>query len=340
LTLPPETSAPNGLAVSVALCTYNGARFIREQVRSICLQTRPPREIVLSDDASSDGCVEFAREEVDACNASRPDSPVALRVLRNATPLRVTKNFEQAVRACDGDLIALCDQDDVWLPDRLARMSAEFDRRPGLVLLFTDARRVDEARRELGASLFDTLEVEPAELARVHGGEAFDVLLRRNLAAGATTIFRRALLDDALPFPAEWLHDEWLAILAAALGGVDLLEAPLIEYRQHGANQVGARSHGLRDKIRKALAARGEAHAKRLRKAERLLERLLALGARVPPAAVEKARAKVAHQRVRAALPAPRIARCVPVLREAVTGRYGLYGYGARGALRDLLEAA
>ena len=327
------------LSISVALCTHNGERFIREQIRSICLQTRPPLEIVLSDDASSDGGVDLARQTVAECNRARPEAPIALRVLQNAAPLRVTKNFEQAVRACEGDLVALSDQDDVWHPERLDLMASAFERRDDLLLLHTDARLVDGERRDLGGSLFQSLEVTPAEIAQIHGGQAFDVFLRRNLVTGATVVFRRALLQSALPFPAEWLHDEWLATMAAALGGVDLLPQTLIDYRQHGANQIGARRRGLVEKVRLATASRGDTHARRVARAERLLERLRGLGDQVAAAHVEEARWKVAHERLRAGLPAARCARLVPVLRELWAGGYGRFGYGTRGAVRDIVES-
>jgi glycosyltransferase involved in cell wall biosynthesis len=327
-------------AISVALCTRNGALFIREQVRSICLQTLPPREIVLSDDASSDDTVAIARRTVEECATERPQRPIALRVLENAEALRVTKNFEQAVRACRHELIALSDQDDVWHPDRLARAAVEFQRRADLILLHGDARLVDGARQDLGVSLLQTLEATRDELASIHAGRAFDVLLRRNLATGATTAFRRSLLDVALPFPSEWLHDEWLAIIASAVGRVDVLEAALIEYRQHGRNQIGAGRMGWTGKLRKAISSRGDSHARRALKAKILLARLGSLGGKVDAATMEKCQLKLAHEEFRAALPSRRIARCLPVLREASKGNYSRFGYGAQGMLRDLLEAA
>lgn len=327
------------LFISVALCTHNGARFIAEQVRSICLQTLPPMEIVLSDDASTDGCVEVAQAALEACLHERPGLSIELRVIRNAPALRVTKNFEQAVSACRGELVALSDQDDVWHPERLARMAAEFERRPDLLLLHTDARLVDGDRKDLGQSLFHALEVRPFELEWIHAGRAFDVFLRRNLVTGATTVFRRSLLDQALLFPTEWLHDEWLAIVASAIGRVDVLEDELIEYRQHESNQIGARRDTFAAKVRKALASRGDTHVNRAIKAELLLERLLSLGDMVAPDTIRKLRDKLVHQRFRAALPPSRLARCLPVLREALTGRYNKFGRGARGVVRDLFES-
>ncbi len=328
--------------ISVALCTYNGAAFIREQLRSICLQSLPPDEIVLSDDASRDGCVELARETVEACRRERPGLAVELKVLVNPVALRVVKNFEQAVRACRGTLIALSDQDDAWHPERLERLVAEFRRRPELRLLHSDARLVDGQGAPLGGTLFHAIEVTRSELDRMHAGQAFDVLLRRNIVTGATTVLHRDLLDAVLPFPVEWVHDEWIATVAAAFARIDTLEEQLIDYRQHGGNQIGARRDSFREKVRKALASRGTTHVERARKAELLLERLEALaqaGTPVAPATFEKLRGKIVHQRFRAHLPGPRLARCLPILREAMTGRYDLYGRGVRGIVRDLFES-
>lgn len=327
------------LSVSVALCTHNGARFVGEQVRSICLQSLPPADIVLSDDASTDGCVEVAQNALEACLRERPGLAIGFRAIRNVPALRVTKNFEQAARACTGDLIALSDQDDVWHPDRLARMVAPFDQRPDLLLLHSDARLVDDDLKELGLSLFHALEVKSFERAWIHEGRAFDVFLRRNLVTGATTLFRRSLLEQALDFPKEWLHDEWLGIVASAIGRVDVLEDALIDYRQHESNQIGARRDSFTEKVRKALASRGTTHQERALKAELLLERLLSLGDQVAPDTIQKLRDKLEHQRFRAALPASRVARCLPVLREAMTGRYEKFGRGTRGVVRDLFES-
>jgi len=327
--------------ISVALCTYNGARYIAEQIRSICEQSLPPQSIVVSDDASTDGCVDVARAELDACMRERPGLVIGFREIRNATSLRVTRNFEQAVRACSGGLIALCDQDDVWHPERLERMVTEFVKRPDLLLLHSDARLVDGERRDLGHSLFRALEVTPLELAQIHAGQAFDALLRRNLVTGATTMFRRSLLNTALPFPKEWVHDEWLGIVAAAIGRVDVIEDELIDYRQHANNQIGASRNTFIGNVRKAVAPRGAIHFERASKAELLRERLEAIGAPVvSPAKIDLARGKVAHQRFRSLLPRVRAARFIPVAREALSGRYDRFGRGFRAIVSDLLEAA
>jgi glycosyltransferase involved in cell wall biosynthesis len=323
------------LDVSVALCTRNGARYLPEQVRSICAQTPLPREIVLSDDGSTDDTLAVVRDTLAQCGVAEQ---VALRVFSNTPPLGVTRNFEQAARACSHELIALCDQDDAWHPGRLARMVAQFEARPDLLLLHTDARLVDAELKPLGSTLFHALEVQPAELAAIAGGEAFGVLLRRNLVTGATTMFRKILLDTALPFAPEWVHDEWLAAVAAAIGRMDVLPEPTIDYRQHASNQIGARRLTLSEKMAKAFAERGDKHVARLRRAEALLQRLQQLGTRVPAAYLEAQRAKVEHQRFRAELPAARPLRLLPILIEAARGRYARFGRGGHAIAQDLLE--
>ncbi|MDP9604542.1 UNVERIFIED_ORG: glycosyltransferase involved in cell wall biosynthesis [Variovorax paradoxus] len=323
------------LEVSVALCTRNGARYLPEQIRSICEQTPLPREIVLSDDGSTDDTLAVVRDTLAQCGMS---DRIVLRVFSNSPPLGVTRNFEQAVRACSHDLIALCDQDDVWHPGRLARMVAQFEARPDLLLLHTDARLVDGDLKPLGSTLFHALEVRPAELEAIASGEAFGVLQRRNLVTGATTMFRKTLLDAALPFAPEWVHDEWLAAVAAATGRMDVLPEPTIDYRQHGNNQIGARRLTLSEKVAKAFVERGDKHVARLRRAEALLKRLEQLGERVRAGCLDAQRDKVAHQRFRAGLPAARPLRLLPILLEAARGRYARFGRGKQAIVQDVFE--
>ncbi len=199
---------------------------------------------------------------------------------------------------------------------------------------------VDGDLKPLGSTLFTALEIKPEELAAIADGRAFEALQRRNLVTGATTVFRRSLLAAALPFPPEWVHDEWLAAIASATGRMDVLPEPLIDYRQHAANQIGARRPTLKQKLAKAVAARGTKHAERLRRAEVLLLRLEALGAEVSSRYVEAQRAKVAHQRFRTRLPSSRAVRWLPVLIAAAQGRYARFDRGWQSVVQDLLERA
>jgi glycosyltransferase involved in cell wall biosynthesis len=319
--------------ISVALCTHNGEEFLAAQLESILDQTLPPDEIVLSDDASTDSTVALA-ESIVAEHAGR----TVLRVLRNSPALGVARNFQQAVTATRGDLIALSDQDDVWYPQRLERMAAVFDARPDLLLLHGDARLVDGAGEPIGPTVFEAIEASPWERSTIHAGRAFDVLIRRNLAVGATTIFRRGLLELAVPFADGWIHDEWLAIVAAASGegAVDFVDEPLVAYRQHGRNQIGARKLSFSGKVGRVMEPRRTRNARLLSAFTGLSERVEALP--VSAHVLERSREKLAHERVRSALPAARVRRIVPVLREARSGRYATCGRGWADVLRDLVQ--
>ena len=326
------------LTVSVALCTHNGERFLPAQLSSILNQTAPPREIVVSDDASTDSTVELVQRVVSEFRNLHPDFELELRVLRNAIPLGVARNFEQAILACTSELVALCDQDDVWVEDRLERMSAEFAGRPDLELLHSDAYLIDEGGRKLPGTLFSALEVSDESLLAIHSGDAFRVLLRRNLVTGATAVIRRTFAAKAAPFPDSWVHDEWLAMAASVLGEMDVLEEPLIEYRQHGTNQIGATKLSVIGKFRRILEPGALRNRRLLKRATALAERFEAIQDRISLQQLACAHGKLLHEQLRASLPPARIARLVPVLRELGTGRYTQFGRGFSDAMRDILQ--
>lgn len=322
--------------VSVALGTHNGARYLREQLESILGQTHPVDEIVLSDDASGDGTVELAEQLIDEHQATDAATP-SLVVLRNPVALGVTANFEQALTAASGDLIALSDQDDVWHPDRIARALAAFARRPGAELAAADARLVDEQGAPLGATLFGTLGVDVPLRLRLETDAAFDELLKRNVLTGATMVVVRSLVLRATPFPASWVHDEWLGIVASVGGGLAVVPEPVIDYRQHSGNQIGVSRLGAGGKMARLQEPRTERNAQLFDRARDLAERLPSIAGH--DANVETAvRGKLAHEVMRQAIPAGRLRRLGPVWREWRAGAYGRYGRGAQDVLRDLVQ--
>jgi glycosyltransferase involved in cell wall biosynthesis len=325
--------------VSVALCTYNGERFIGEQVASILAQSVLPTEIVLSDDASSDETVAVAETVVAAWLAENPDRAVDFVVLRNTAALGVTGNFEQAIAATTGDFVALSDQDDVWHSNRIERALAAFGISPQTLLLHSDARLVDAGGEALDDTLFSAYDVNSAGIATIRAGAAFDILARRTIVTGATTMIRRPLFELAKPFPAGWVHDEWLAIVASALGALDVIDEQLIDYRQHGANEIGAATLSFFGKFRRMLEPRSDRNRRLLERSESLAERFAAMP-QIPAEFADIVRAKLQHERVRSALPARRLLRLPAVVRELRTGRYARFGRGVADAVRDLLQPA
>lgn len=321
--------------ISVAMCTYNGARWVAEQVRSIFAQDVAIDEFIVSDDASADDTLAIIEREVAAAGHS-----AVLRIIRNQTPLGVTANFEQALLATTGEFVALSDQDDRWQAGRLSRALAVFDADPAATLTFGDARIIDGDGEPTGAALFATLGVSADERARVEAGRALDALLRRNLVTGATVLLRRELIDRAVPFPIDWVHDEWLAVVAALTSRVAIVPGDVIDYRIHGGNQIGVARLTPTVAIGRLTEPRGERNRRMASQWAQLESRVPALGAQVTPADAELVRNKAAHERFRAALPASRFGRIRPVLRHARTGAYSQFSRGPQDVLRDLVQPA
>ncbi|MEV8253430.1 glycosyltransferase family 2 protein [Rhodoglobus sp. NPDC076762] len=320
------------VTISVALCTHNGATHVAEQLTSILEQVPAPDEIIVSDDASTDDTLAIVRETA----AHYP--AVQLTVLQNQEPLGVTKNFEQVIRACRGDLIALSDQDDVWYPGRIALFEREFASRPGVALIHSDANLIAADGSSLGHSLSEALGMSANEVAAIHAGDAFRFLLRRNLVTGACTVFRRSLVEYAAPFPSGWVHDEWLGIIASAVSATDILEQPTIGYRQHGANQIGATKLTLVGKFRRMIEPRRARNERIASNMAVLLDRLQRLGARVDREKVEHMLGKVRHEEMRNGLPENRIRRIRTVSTALVAGNYSRFSRGPLDALRDIVQ--
>ena len=318
---------------SIALCTYRGERFVAAQLTSI-FEARPTcTELVVVDDASGDGTPDVVKRALDAWQGR-----AVLEI--NAVNRGSLRSFEHALRLTTEPIVFLADQDDLWHPAKPARMLAQFAMRPDLLLLHSDARLVDDAMQPLGHTLLQAIEASSGERAAIRHGDAFDAFVRRNIATGATIAMRRSLLEAALPIPDGWVHDEWLATIASAIGRVDFLDEPLIDYRQHANNQIGARKLSWRDKVVKAFDKPGDYYTGQLIRATALLDRLVALGPRVPPDRLVKVREKLAHLRVRDALPKNRFARLRPIAGEWWSGSYQRYSTGMKSLVRDLLHGA
>jgi glycosyltransferase involved in cell wall biosynthesis len=320
--------------VSVAMCTCNGAQYVAEQVLSILAQTRLPDEVIVFDDASDDDTVSI----IETLWRARPGRAPTLHLRRNPQRLGVVRNFESALAACGGDLIALSDQDDRWHPQRLELMTRHFQQDPHLLLLHTNARIIDGEGQDSGHTLFDALQATESELMAIESGRGWEPLLSRNLVTGATAVLRSQLRDVAVPVPAGWLHDEWLGMVAALLGGLRVEPTCLIDYRQHGKNQVGARRATLLELARRAASDRADWHAKVALRARELAARAQLLNPPIPSHVLTSIQEKDAHHAVRAALPAARVARLLPIWNEWRTGRYLRFGRGVQGVLRDVLQ--
>lgn len=205
-------------SLSIALASYNGERFLAAQLRSILSQIDANDEIVIVDDASTDGTLDVV--------ASFGDDRV--RVLRNERNSGVLAAFERALAATRNDIVLLSDQDDIWLPGKVREILARFELDPAVLLVLSDAEVIDEGGRV----------IDPSFMA-LRGGfrGSFPATLIKNRYLGCAMAFRRRLLESALPIPRDVpMHDMWLGALAASVGKVVFVDRPLTQYRRHGGN--------------------------------------------------------------------------------------------------------
>lgn len=226
-------------AISVALCCCDGAPFIEEQLRSIAQQTLLPAEVVVVDDASEDGTPERVEALVNQL-------PFSLRLERNASRLGVVKNFERAIGLCRNTYCALCDQDDIWLPEKLALLAGAIREREATrgcdtpVLVHSGYRYLLQDRREVEPPPFQqSRQARPADRLRR--------LVLQNFVTGCTALLNRALVTRALPIPGDAvMHDWWLALHAAAAGEIVFVPQATSLYRRHpGTYTRGEREPGL-----------------------------------------------------------------------------------------------
>lgn len=234
-------------SIEVVLPTYNGTAFLEQQVESIAAQSLRPQRLLLRDDGSSDGTLSLI-----SCLQERYGD--WLQVLPADGNLGCTANVSRLLEATSAAYVALADQDDLWLPQKLEQALAlmqQLERHHGAatpLLVHSDLELVDEFGAPLGCSYLQRQRLDPQRMALVD-------LALTNVVTGCTALLNRALLRQALPIPSEALmHDWWLALVASGCGQIALVEPPGVLYRQHGGNVLGARGTGPLAMVAKLLS--------------------------------------------------------------------------------------
>lgn len=247
---PSPVPAPSAASGTIAVCLAAfepDPALLSVQIQSLRDQTDPDWICIVSDGGSGEAGFGHLRAEIG-------DDP-RFRVSRSATRLDPYRNFERALTLVPADaaLIALCDQDDRWYPDKLAALRAGLG---DAQLVYSDQRLISPDGRLLRDSLWTGRRHDPANIAS---------LLVANTAPGAAMLFRRELLDRALPFPVLPglpFHDHWLALAGLASGRLAYVDRPLYDYVQHGGAVQGVVAAGGSDPERGPLAAwRGAARS-------------------------------------------------------------------------------
>ena len=324
--------APTRLSAGVAMCTYNGGRFLRAQLESIALQSELPQRMAIVDDGSVDGSWELLQRWA-------ATAPFEVQLHRNSENLGVVRNFERAIGLLEQDVVFLADQDDIWYPDKLKKFVDCFIADPELGLLHSDADLIDGDGRLLRRRLFDTLLVTAQERQEVGDGKAYRVYSKRNLVTGAASAFRRTILLHALPFSGIWVHDEWLAFIAALTSKVVLMDESLMSYRLHGSNAIGVPIPNLAWRIRTIVSAFWQpvSHRQCLRAARLREMESRAVGIGATPEMQCYLAAAADHADFRSQLPRNPVTRFLRVLEERRAGNYHAWSNGETSILHDLL---
>ncbi len=232
--------------IAILLATYNGAPHLAAQLDSLLAQTHTDWQLLARDDGSTD------------------DTPLILADYRARYPDRITilpgygrrlgasANFAALMTSADADYLMFCDQDDVWLPEKIERAMAamnELAAQHGAdlsLLVHTDLAVTDARLQSVEPSLWRYQHTDPAHSTQLNR------VLVQNYATGCTMLFNRAARDLALPIPtAAMMHDWWLALVVAAFGQVGFVDTPLVLYRQHGLNDIGAQGFTAGDVLRR-----------------------------------------------------------------------------------------
>jgi hypothetical protein len=243
---------------------------------------------------------------------------------------------------CQGDVIALCDQDDIWDSQKLHATEERFVENPNAGLVFTDAEIVDAKANPLGYKLWETLDFDKALQERLRSPEAFGILSQRPLVTGATMAFRTEFRDLILPIPLAiaLIHDGWIALMISLVSAVDLIDRPLMQYRQHDTQQLGASLSGPA-KIPTGILERARirySFAEEIKKLEVVRERVRARKDRYEFKFEADIDQRLNHMRKRVEISQSRLSGIGSAFGELLSGRYHRYSNGFYSVAKDLLR--
>lgn len=234
------------------MATYNGEQYILEQLQSLANQTHLPLELVVGDDGSKDRTLEIIEE-------FRAYAPFPVRVYQNETNLGFARNFLATAKRCNGDWVSFCDQDDVWLPNKLAEATGAITKAPNSSMVLQNAWLCNDEILSCGKKFPDKLTAGIYQRSRQYG---FWVWL------GFLQTVHRDIIDlwdgDFLPqnyFPdhLEYSHDKWTCVIANAIGGIIVCDEPVALYRRHEAALTGSYTQQtVGERLAKARGVSGE----------------------------------------------------------------------------------
>ena len=327
--------------ISVALCTFNGEKYLEEQLMSILNQSKMVHELVVYDDGSTDNTPIILENF-----KSKAPFPVYLNF--NKKNLGVIRNFELCLKACSGEYIFLCDQDDYWESSKVAVQLAYLQKNPDKMAVFSNAHLMDDSSNLIGETSFERIQFGPGtqELFKKKSG-AFELLLNGYLVTGAALLIRKSIINRILPFPEiipELIHDAWIGFYLSMFDELGFITDPLIKYRTHTNQQVGLvgkeRKITIKDRFIRGRQARLERIEKKMIHAQRLSHTISQLE-NIPSDIIRRLEKRYKFYEFRLRLPKLRVLRFFPILIQFLNGHYKENENGKyyRTALSDLVES-
>lgn len=207
--------------ISICLATYNGQKYLKEQLDSIVNQTYKDIEVIVQDDCSTDNTVNILDTYKDK---------LKITIYKNNKNLGYIKNFETLLKKATGDYIAICDQDDIWELDKLEILINNIEENS---LIYANSLLVDEDGNSLNKTLSDKLKNNFID------SDSCLNFLYDNCVSAHAMLFKKELLDFVFPFPSHIYFDAWIAATAASLNGVKYIDENFVKYRQHQNNTLG-----------------------------------------------------------------------------------------------------
>jgi hypothetical protein len=232
----------------------------------------------------------------------------------------------------------LADQDDYWIPDKLACIEEVFSNDQGIDLIFSDAVVVDAHLQSLNYRLWEYLNFKSTEKKRLSSGNGIRVLLKRNVVTGATMAFKSTLRETVLPIPSGWIHDEWIALMSSIFATLHPINKPLILYRQSPNSQIGAEKDSIRVRVKKARYRNKQIIEQRIDMFRSSRDRLAAKSEVSNRSMILKLiNEKINHLTVRSDLPSDFWSRFGIAVKELISLRYHYYSNGLYSFARDVV---
>lgn len=322
------------LTISIAMCTYNGEKYLQEQLDSLAKQSRLPDELVICDDCSSDKTMEILQNFVE-------NSPFPVRLEQNEKNLGYIRNFEKCSQLCTGDIIFFCDQDDVWLPEKIERFMEFFENEPNVGMVISDVQMMD-AHSKLLKSRYSYSIYPIAKLEKMIRRDAAYFLCKISCSSwpGMAIAYRKSVGEILFPYPFVLAHDSWVLQTMCAVSQARIIPEPMVLYRIHEKNVVGKQFDKLSVSIQEAGSKRIIDNYKNISDnltciLDRIKERP---NLNISPKTLALYKAKAEHCLIRYRIRTKQVNKWYYILRETLNGNYFRFGNGILSIGMDLLS--